>query len=193
MRVQFCLLAAGQSLRFHGVKQLALCDGQPMVLSTLEKYQAFYPDVAIVLGANGEKITKWIPAPVTIWMNPDWQSGMSSSIRVAVESLSDKVSHLYLGLADQVAIGPEQIRLLLGQVRDNPDKIIAANYTDHLGVPAIFPRSYFAELASLRGDKGARAMLQQYRRDLVSVDLPQAAIDIDTREDLQKWQQGGTK
>jgi molybdenum cofactor cytidylyltransferase len=52
------------------------------------------------------------------------------------------------------------------------------------GVPAIFPRSVFSDLASLRGDVGARVLLQRNPDRVVRVPMASAAIDIDTPEDL---------
>jgi CTP:molybdopterin cytidylyltransferase MocA len=51
-------------------------------------------------------------------------------------------------------------------------------------VPAIFPRSRFAELAELRGDMGARMLLQRNPDRVVRVPMDSAALDIDTPEDL---------
>ena len=52
------------------------------------------------------------------------------------------------------------------------------------GVPAIFPRSAFLDLASLRGDVGARVLLHRNPDRVVRVPMASAAIDIDTPEDL---------
>jgi molybdenum cofactor cytidylyltransferase len=51
-------------------------------------------------------------------------------------------------------------------------------------VPAIFPRLCFSELTELRGDRGARAILERNSYRLVRVSMANAAIDLDTPEDL---------
>ena len=53
-----------------------------------------------------------------------------------------------------------------------------------VGVPAIFPRLSFSELAELRGDQGARMVLERNNYRLVRVPMSNAAIDLDTPEDL---------
>jgi molybdenum cofactor cytidylyltransferase len=53
-----------------------------------------------------------------------------------------------------------------------------------MGVPAIFPRTMFRELAQLRGDVGARALLRRNADRVVRVPMPSAAVDVDTPEDL---------
>jgi molybdenum cofactor cytidylyltransferase len=54
------------------------------------------------------------------------------------------------------------------------------------GVPAIFPRSVFSDLVALRGDVGARVLLQRNPDRVVRVPMASAAIDLDTPEDLLK-------
>ena len=61
---------------------------------------------------------------------------------------------------------------------------MAASYAGIVGPPALFPRRCFAALGGLRGDEGARVLLQRELDTLVRVPLPNAAIDIDEPEDL---------
>jgi molybdenum cofactor cytidylyltransferase len=53
--------------------------------------------------------------------------------------------------------------------------------------PAIFPLCYFPQLIQLEGDKGAKALLYKHKENLQTVSLPNAIIDIDTKEDLTNW------
>ena len=62
--------------------------------------------------------------------------------------------------------------------------IAASVYDQHVGVPAIFPRLCFSELAELRGDHGARGVLERNNYRLVRVPMVNAAIDLDTPRDL---------
>jgi molybdenum cofactor cytidylyltransferase len=62
--------------------------------------------------------------------------------------------------------------------------IAASVYDQRVGVPAIFPRLSFTELAELRGDQGARMVLERNNYRLVRVPMANAAIDLDTPEDL---------
>jgi molybdenum cofactor cytidylyltransferase len=89
-------------------------------------------------------------------------------------------------LADQAAITAEDLKRLVSAWRRQPDYIVAARYGMTTGVPAVFPRSMFSDLAALRGDSGARALLQRNPDRVVRVPMASAAIDIDTPEDLLK-------
>ena len=61
----------------------------------------------------------------------------------------------------------------------------AASYDGRSGVPAVLPRRRWRALRSLRGDQGARALLRGSSA-LTLVDMPEAALDIDTPADLAK-------
>ena len=73
----------------------------------------------------------------------------------------------------------EMLELFVG------DRAICAFYAGQVGVPALFPRSLFSRLITLDGDSGARAMLHSVT-DKITVPMPEAALDIDTVEDLKK-------
>jgi CTP:molybdopterin cytidylyltransferase MocA len=53
-------------------------------------------------------------------------------------------------------------------------------------VPAIFDDSCFDELSALRGDRGAASVLRA-RANLIVVDWPDGAEDVDTAEDAQRF------
>ena len=65
--------------------------------------------------------------------------------------------------------------------------IVAAAQGDLVTPPAIFSRKYFGELADLRGDQGARSVIERHARDvaLVRVRSRRTLTDIDTRDDLE--------
>jgi molybdenum cofactor cytidylyltransferase len=89
-----------------------------------------------------------------------------------------------LMLADQAAVTSQDLQRLVGTWRRQPEYIAAALYAGSTGVPAVFPRSRFRELAELRGDIGARMLLQRNPDRVVRVPMDSAALDIDTPEDL---------
>ena len=87
-------------------------------------------------------------------------------------------------LADQVAVTADDLRQLVSRWEQHPDRIVAAQYDDTIGVPAIFPADLFRELAELQGDRGARVLLSRYPERVIGVPMPSAAQDIDTPGDL---------
>jgi molybdenum cofactor cytidylyltransferase len=87
-------------------------------------------------------------------------------------------------LADQAAVTSDDLKRLAGSWRRRPQCIVAALYAGTTGVPAIFPRSSFTDLAALRGDRGAQSLLRRSADHLVRVPKPAAELDLDTPEDL---------
>src|SRR5262249_29586695 len=143
--------------------------------------------VTIVLGAHAAELTPLLRHSQSSYLiNRDWHEGVASSIRIGVSRLPSSCTAVLITLVDQAALTAEDLKRLVGALRRQPDYIAAARYGTTTGVPAIFPRSTFSELLSLRGDVGARHLLQRNPDRIVRVPMPRAAIDIDTPEDLLK-------
>ncbi|WP_299074437.1 nucleotidyltransferase family protein [uncultured Paraglaciecola sp.] len=189
-KTELLLLAAGQSARFAGIKQLAEINGQPMICHCLSKFRqgnewmVGLANGHVVLGANIEVIIKVLPKTISTFFAQSWQQGIGHSLAESIQVLSAQTTHVLVGLADQINITQSQIEQLLATSKQNPQLIIAAKYNQSLGVPAIFPRTYFSQLASLEGDRGARLLLRKYPQQTISICMPEAAFDIDTRHDL---------
>jgi len=150
--------------------------------------------VVVVLGANRESIRPALARlPVIAVDNLAWQDGMASSLRAGVEKLkqfSRSVPGALVALCDQPAFAADVVRKLQAAQATAPDRgIAAARYGGRCGAPALFRREYFTELSGLTGDQGARAVLRR-ESEVISVDLPELAADLDTPEDYQACQPG---
>lgn len=180
------ILAAGGSTRFGSPKALTRFEGRALIQHIIARGLAVGGQaVSVVLGAHARDIVPAIgSAPVALVINRDWNSGLASSIRTGVEHLPGSCAAVLIMLMDQPLVGIEALRRLVATWNARPKEIVAAQYAGHCGVPAIFPRWAFAELRQLRGDAGARALLQRHADRTVGVPMPEAAIDIDTPEDL---------
>jgi CTP:molybdopterin cytidylyltransferase MocA len=88
-------------------------------------------------------------------------------------------------LADQVGITGDDLKRLVSAWKGQDGVIAASLYAGGVGVPAIFPRWCFAELLALRGDRGARSLLMRHADRLTRVPMSNAAIDLDTPEQLE--------
>ena len=124
----------------------------------------------------------WRPASVIV--NRYWEEGLSSSLRFGLASLPPACDAVLVLLGDQVAVNTDDLGRLAAAWRGEESLIAASVYDQHVGVPAIFPRLCFSELAELRGDHGARTVLERNNYRLVRVPMANAAIDLDTPEDL---------
>ncbi len=189
------VLAAGASTRFGSAKQLVRIAGRPMLHAAVTRAVDVSGNaVIVVLGARAEELAPLLShSPASIVINRDWREGLGSSIRTGVARLPAACSGVLLLLADQAAVTAEDLRRLAGAWRRQPQYVAAAIYGSTVGVPAIFPRWAFADLLKLRGDQGARALIQRNPDRVVRVPMESAGIDIDTPEDLLTIESGGTR
>ncbi|MFZ9905195.1 MAG: nucleotidyltransferase family protein [Steroidobacteraceae bacterium] len=190
------VLAAGAASRFGSPKGLAHYRGRPLIRQVVESVQAaFNPlsnadTVTVILGSEFERLRDTLSGcNVRIVINPEWQRGLSSSIRVGIRALPSSTSAVLMALADQVLVRVDDYRRLIEAAIANPDSPIAARYAEAIGVPAVFPARYFTRLCTLEGDRGAGSLLLADER-VVAIDIPNAAFDIDTPEQLAKVNQG---
>lgn len=180
------VLAAGASRRFGSPKQLVRVNGQSLLQKVIAHASGLLGSaVTVVLGAHAAEIAKTLsPGNAGILINRNWQEGIASSIRVAVQRLPGACDGVMLVLADQPLVVSETLSRLISAWRRQPRQIVASRYGSVTGVPAIFPRWCFGDLTALRGDQGARIVLRRYADNVVRLAHPEAAVDIDYPEDL---------
>ena len=141
--------------------------------------------VVVVLGASAGRLTGELAGlDVSTVINSAWERGMGTSVRLGLSALSPGpgVDAVLLTLCDQPLIGPDALKRLTASTHS----IAAAEYNGTLGVPAVFGREYFAELAALPDAAGAKPILQRHAARLTVVPMPEAATDIDTREQYER-------
>jgi molybdenum cofactor cytidylyltransferase len=183
------VLAAGASTRLGQPKQLLQLDGESLLHRTVRTAgEAGFDPIFVVLGYEAERmrqeITDLRAMPV---INPDWESGMASSLRCGVEGLMKKKprpGRVLVLLCDQAKLSAEILsRLIQTSARTN-SMITASNYAGRLGVPAIFHESLYPDLLEVKGDQGARAVILQHVGQTSTVEFSEGAVDIDTPNDL---------
>lgn len=180
------VLAAGASRRFGSPKQLVRFDGQLLLQRVIAAATELTGSaVSVVLGAHAAEIAANLPpGTASIVINRGWQEGIASSIRCAVSRLPGACDGALIMLGDQPMVGSHGLNRLAAAWRRQPRGIVASRYGSVTGVPAIFPRWCFNDLAGLRGDQGARVLIRRYSDYVVRLAHPEAEVDIDYPEDL---------
>jgi CTP:molybdopterin cytidylyltransferase MocA len=186
-RVAGVLLAAGEGSRFGRPKALVEFSGQTLAERGVSLLRAGGADpVLVVTGAAALELS----GTRTVF-NPAWRTGMGSSLRAALQALSDTapdVGAAVVALADQPLVGPEAVARLIAAYRAGAGVVVAA-YDGRPRNPVLLAREHWPEvIATAAGDQGARAFLRT-RPDLVTpVECGDTGRpdDIDTPADLAR-------
>jgi molybdenum cofactor cytidylyltransferase len=189
--VGLIILAAGASTRMGTPKQLLTYRGCTLIRHMAEvAIASVCQPIAIVLGANGERIKPEISQfPLQIVENQQWQEGMSSSIQVGLEALLAVNQHLdavAIALCDQPFVSPQTLNQLVEAYHLTGKPIIASEYAGTFGVPALFSRTLFSELMNLKNTEGAKQLIKRHIHEVFSIPFPDGAIDIDTPKDYEQ-------
>ncbi len=185
------VLAAGGSARMGAPKQLLNVRGESLVAHAVAAVAgAGIHPIAVVVGAHSEMVEGQVDRRVAqVVVNPDWATGMASSIRAGVAALVSGFPGLGAILVtpcDQPALSAGAVRRLMGSL-GGADQIVASRYNGRLGSPALFGSGFFEALLALSGDQGARALLNAPSSLVIPIDLPELGLDLDTPKDLEVW------
>lgn len=189
--VAIIILAAGESKRLGQPKQLIPYRGTTLLGNIIETALSSQANLTIVVtGAHSDVVRASIAKyDITVIENQQWQDGMASSIVFGLESvaLADACPNAVLLLtSDQPGVTTQLLDEIISLYNDTAGRIVASAYENTMGVPALFDQAYFSELKQLEGDRGARSIINKNRDQVVAVDFPGGALDIDTAEDLEK-------
>ena len=189
------ILAAGASTRMGGEpKQLLTYKGQSLMRRITDTALALQAGpVVVVLGANRERIVPELAGlPITVVDNAAWQTGMASSLKTGLAALyltHKNIDAVLVLLTDQPLVSVGLLQHMLEIRRDEQKGIVACRYDDQLGVPVLFDRKYINEMLQLEGDKGAKWVIIRYRHDCAEVLFEAGAIDLDSKRDVDLFQQ----
>jgi len=184
-RVAGVLLAAGEGSRFGQPKALVTLEGQTLAERGARLLRAGgAAPVLIVAGA----------APVAVGdvrtvYNPDWRTGMGSSLRAALRALAGAdAGAAVIALADQPLVGREAVARLIAAYQAGATVAVAA-YEGRPRNPVLLAREHWPEvIETATGDQGARAFLRAHPDLVTLVECGDTGRpdDIDTRADLER-------
>jgi CTP:molybdopterin cytidylyltransferase MocA len=185
-RIGAAVLAAGSSRRLGRPKQLVVWHGVPLVRRAVEALRRPWCEaVAVVVGEHAGEIAEAVDGfSAEVLQNASWSEGVSASVRAATRwARARAFDALLLAVCDQPGLSGEHVDALRDAFYHRMT-IVASVYATVRGVPAVFPSSSFADLAMLRGDRGAGALLRD-APEVAEVPWEAGAFDIDTPDDLR--------
>lgn len=185
MKIAILILAAGESKRMNGIKQLLPWKNTTLLGNAIEqaiqsKATAFY----VVLGANADRIAPTIAQhQVQTIENKNWKNGLGNSIACGVDFVKENQGDydaILITLADQPLLTADYYNLLMDHYVQNKAKIIASETNNSPSVPAIFDAVYFEKLSQLNQDKGAKEILIADEKEVYVLRTDANLMDVDT-------------
>jgi molybdenum cofactor cytidylyltransferase len=186
------ILAAGKASRMGEPKALLTYHGHSFLLNTYKLAQSVHPKgIITVLGHYFDQMSAHCDThKIPFILNDAYENGMSSSIQCGLTYLLSHfpgVNMVLILLADQPKINEEHISALLHKVSTLKSLMVCTAYSATYGVPAVFKKEYFHELLALKGEKGAKDLIEkQVINNENTVLFEDGNMDIDTPEDYKK-------
>ena len=184
------ILAAGSSSRMGTPKQLLEFDGTTLLNRAVKEARNSNASiVVVVIGKSADLMAKDIDEyKVDLIENKNWEEGMASSVRLGLNALlqnKPKTDAAIIMVCDQPFVSSVVLKDLITTHIKTGKPIIVSDYGEALGPPALFHRSFFNELMQLKGDVGAKKIIQQHSNEVATILFPKGSIDIDTMEDYK--------
>lgn len=189
-KIGVIILAAGSSSRLGHPKQLVEFKAKTLLQYIIDIADAFkFDSKVLVLGAKADEIyAKTNPKNFKVIINENWQEGMSSSIKKGVSEslkLENELDHILILLSDQPFVSGENIaELIKVQLNENVQATFS-EYAGNTGVPAIFSKDTFYDLQKLKGDYGAKKLIQRNILKYQTVKFQKGNFDVDTEKDVE--------
>jgi molybdenum cofactor cytidylyltransferase len=191
-RLQIIVLAAGFSSRLGQCKALARVHGISLLRRAL----------TTAAGLKGSRITVVIPRKSARYhhegrgMRVDWAvntrraQGLSSSVRRGITAARHSAGILIMP-ADLANLKGRELKRLVHRWQATPRRLVARRIDRSGGIPLILPRWLYGRALAIDGDVGLRQLIGQLPADQrVLVELPSAAADVDTPDDLRNVRRG---
>jgi len=193
MKVGAIILAAGMSKRMGAAKPFLELHGKPLFRYAVERaVESSLHPVLLITGehsARMRQLTSDLPQ-VDVVDNPDYQTGMASSLRAGIAAITGHVDAVLVFLADQPLVPDAVVQGLIDTYRKRCDegvRIVRPLYAGDAGHPVLFAASLFDELAHVTGDQGGKEVVSKYKQQMVVVPFERAewGLDVDTPEEYQ--------
>ncbi|MFI5132287.1 MAG: NTP transferase domain-containing protein [Chitinophagales bacterium] len=190
-KIGIVVLAAGISSRLGSPKQLLSYKGKTLLRHAVDEAVNSSADfVVVVLGANAESCLNEIESSKAVVVeNKEWKKGMASSLITGLKTLLERgvsVDGVIFMVCDQPFVSAVVLDNLIKTYKETGKSIVASNYGEAIGPPAFFHQSFFTKLMQLKGDEGAKKIIQQHKEEAATILFPQGRVDIDRKEDYEK-------
>jgi molybdenum cofactor cytidylyltransferase len=190
------LLAAGSSSRMGTPKQALDVGGQTLLSHVVGCALASQiPNVIVVFGAHLAETQHLVQdLRVIPVVNPNWQLGMGSSLKLGISKaieINPMLEGVMIMVCDQPKISVTHINEM-GRIHIIKRPLaVASEYQGTIGVPVLFDRSVFSDLMKVDNQHGAQEVLRKIKSEVITLPFPGGEIDLDTPEDYQRFMKAG--
>jgi molybdenum cofactor cytidylyltransferase len=190
-KVAAVILAAGLSRRMGAQNKLLAAVGEVPMISQVVRaaVESNVQQVVVVTGHEAELVQKaLLDYRAEIVFNPDYESGIASSIRTGIENVAEEMDGALILLGDMPRISDEQINELIAEFNPAMERDIVVPFKDgQRGNPVLWSSRYFASLKKLTGDTGGKGLMLENIGNVWDVPVTDDAVfaDYDTPDSLQ--------
>jgi molybdenum cofactor cytidylyltransferase len=186
LQVAALVLAAGSSRRTAPLNKLLLeVEGTPMARRAVETALASRarPVIAVV-GHEAQRIRRALAGlEIAFVYNPDHARGLSTSLRAGLAAVGPQASGAVVCLADMPRVTAAHVdRLIDAFERSLGAAVCVPTHAGRRGNPVLWPRRFFAEMAAVEGDIGARHLMRAHAEDVREVAMEDDGILFDVDE-----------
>lgn len=184
------VLAAGKSSRM-GVQKLLLPFGGTTVIARIARrlLDSTIDKVYVVVGYQSDRIAAELSGlKVSLVENPDFESGMLSSVRCGIGSLPRDCDGVLVALGDQPAITSELVDQMIRTFARTDKGIIVPTYQGKRGHPILFAGRFCSEIMTKYDEIGLCGLLRAYPDDVFEMTASTSAVlcDMDFPQDYQR-------
>jgi molybdenum cofactor cytidylyltransferase len=188
-RVGGVVLAAGQSTRMGTNKMLLELGGRTLVRRAAgTALSAGLDPVVVVIGHEGERVRAEVSdLPCVPVLNPEYASGMNTSLRAGIRALPDDVAGAVVVLGDMPLVDAAMLRALVGTFRRARAPLAVSTFGDVVAPPILYGRELFPELRALDAQACGKSVIQRHRQEAVEVAWsPEILTDLDSPADVER-------
>ncbi|MDD5127983.1 MAG: nucleotidyltransferase family protein [Dehalococcoidales bacterium] len=189
MKKGYCaiILTAGLSSRMLDFKPLLPVGRETLADHVISTFLGVGVDVLLVTGWRREELVNGIKHKnIKVVDNPDYESGMFSSIKAGMSRLSPVCRAFFIMPVDIPLVSPVTIQRLLSESSQFPDRVIYPVFDKRRGHPPLIPSNLVPSILEYGEDGGLKAILSQHKYREVATSDSNILFDVDTPDDYQE-------
>ncbi len=168
VKISAVILAAGRSDCFDSLK---------IAYIARSFLDAGIDDLIVVLGYHAEQAKMGlINRDIKIVFKPDYEYGLSKSLRYGLKIVSRDSAAVLLTLGNRPLTNPETVKRIIRTFKNMEAPIIVPTYSHMRGHPVMFKRLLIPELLKAKGNIGGRSVLRHHDRELAQVEVEDTDI-----------------